>query len=380
MATLPITDRTPITQVSQITFANSPIYHRQNFVPNAFLLDEYTVHLWVWSGALNKTLGSANSILKKQQVSINDNYIEFELSNLIIPYLNPNLGYNELELPAVSGQAVFWQIKVVRRFGIVVFTSPTYLATTGYRWDYEQNQILGNNGVAPNKNNPFSNTVNKWYNSRINNYFSQSFDFTLSQTEATTSNIIKTEPVTIPSGWSRCSLDPCLILFINKLGLWETFTPNGKLFSQIKVEYESQNRAFRDMSRVDNTYAHYKDKRNVEALQTFVVNTGSLDETMNETVKQIIFSPKVYFIKFKGDLVFPDMVGVTIDNTFITIDDTIVTIDNTTVTLADVGKYKTHWQIPVIVTNQEFTEKIRLNDKNKIDYVLNLDQTRSSIL
>ena len=374
MATLPIEDRTPITSASQVTFANSPIYIRNTATSNPQI-----VYIWVWNGNLNKTLGAANSILSKSKVSDSDNYIQFKVQDLILPYLNPNFAFNEVDMPAVSGQVVFWQAKTYSN-DILIADTGTNIATVGYRWSYEQNFILGNNGILPNRNIPYNDTVNKWYNSKIHHYFTQNFNFELSMSEANTNNIITTSQLTIPSGWSRCSLDPCLIVFINKLGLWETFTPNGKLFTQEKVDFDNQNRSFRDESRIDNTYAHYKDKRNVETTQTFIINTGGLDETMNETVKQIILSPKVYFIRFKGDLVIPEAVGVTIDNTYITIDDTIQTIDSDTVGLEDIGFYKTFQQIPVIVTNQDFTEKKRLNDKSKIDYVLNLEQTNSSIL
>lgn len=376
MATLPIEDRTPITSASQVTFANSPIYVR-----TVLLAQNYTLYLWVWTGDLNKTLGNANSILKKSKVSASDVYVQFKIQDLILPYLNPNFAFNEVDMPAVSGQVVFWQAKVVTDLELGLgFDTGTNIATTGYRWSYEQNFILGNNGILPNRNIPYNDTVNKWYNSKVHHYFTQSFDFTILQADANTTNVLKTEQLTIPTGWSRCSLDPCLIVFINKLGLWETFTPNGKLFTQDKVDFDNQNRSFRDESRVDNTYAHYKDKRNVESFQTFVVNTGGLDETMNETVKQITFSPKVYFIRFKGDLVSPEVVGVTIDNTYITIDETIQTIDGIPIGIEDIGFYKTFQQIPVLVTNQDFTEKKRLNDKTKIDYVLNMEQTNSSIL
>ena len=357
-----------------MTFANSPIYIRNTATSSPQL-----IYLWVWNGNLNKTLGSANSILSKSKISASDDYIQFKIQDLILPYLNPNFAFNEVDMPAVSGQVVFWQAKTYSN-DILIADTGTNIATVGYRWSYEQNFILGNNGILPNRNIPYNDTVNKWYNSKIHHYFTQNFNFELSVSEANTSNIITTSQITIPSGWSRCSLDPCLIVFINKLGLWETFTPNGKLFTQEKVDFDNQNRSFRDESRIDNTYAHYKDKRNVETTQTFVINTGGLDETMNETVKQIIFSPKVYFIRFKGDLVSPEVVGVTIDNTYITIDDTIQTIDSDTVGLEDIGFYKTFQQIPVLVTNQDFTEKKRLNDKNKIDYILNMEQTNSSIL
>jgi hypothetical protein len=50
-------------------------------------------------------------------------------------------------------------------------------------------------------------------------------------------------------------------------------------------------------------------------MQTYTVNTGALSEDMNETIEQLIYSPKVYLIKFKGDIQTLDTIGLTIDTT-----------------------------------------------------------------
>jgi hypothetical protein len=374
---LPIASRTAITSAAQVTFVNSKIYLRNSTGVNA---NVHTVSLWVWTGSLNKTLGNPNFTLSKSKISGLDTYIQFEIQDFLKPFIDPKFAYNELTLPAVSGQYVFWQAIINGTVGNVIANTGTNIALLGNRWNYEQNFVNGNNGVSPNKSNPFIGTVNKWYNEKVHDYFLQSFDFTVAQVDANTSKIIITQAVTPPSAFTRCPLDPCLIVFLNKLGLWEHFTPNGKLFSQNKITFDTQNRSYRDESQLDNYYTHYKEKNNVEAMESYVLNTGSLDETMNETIKQIIFSPRVYLIKFKGDIIASAQVGITIDNTYVTIDDEIVTIDNAPISTLDVGFYKTHLQIPVIVTNTDFVEKTRLNEKNKIDYVINMDETSNKIL
>ncbi len=114
--------------------------------------------------------------------------------------------------------------------------------------------------------------------------------------------------------------------------------------------------------------------------QSYSINTGALSEDMNSTIEQIIYSPKIYLIKFKGDRQTTNTIGITIDNTYITVDDTTITIDSATVTQNGNGFFKTHQQIPVTVTDTDFGRKTRMNDKNAIDYTINFEETTSKIL
>jgi hypothetical protein len=50
---------------------------------------------------------------------------------------------------------------------------------------------------------------------------------------------------------------------------------------------------------------------------------------MNSTIEQIIYSPKVYLIKFKSDKQITSTVGLTIDS-LVSIDNVNITIDNAT--------------------------------------------------
>ena len=82
-------------------------------------------------------------------------------------------------------------------------------------------------------------------------------------------------------------------------GLFEMFTPIGKITVSDKIESQTNNRVFRDPSTVDNSFQHSKLKDNLDVTQSYVINTGKLRETMVGLVEEIIYSPKVYLITFK---------------------------------------------------------------------------------
>jgi len=156
--------------------------------------------------------------------------------------------------------------------------------------------------------------------------------------------------------------------------------PNGKITVSSKIESETSNRTYRDPSNVDNTYQHSKLRDNLNVTQSYIINTGLITEDMDNLVEQIIYSPKVYLIKFKGDVNPETTVGITVDNTYITVDDTTITVDSTTVTGEYLGKYKTHQQIPVVVTDSDFLRKTRNNDRNSIDYNIKFEETNNKML
>jgi hypothetical protein len=68
-----------------------------------------------------------------------------------------------------------------------------------------------------------------------------------------------------------------------------------------KIEAVTGRRSFRDPSKIDNSYTHSKLRELSEVVQSYSINTGALTEDMNSTIEQIIYSPKVYLIKFKSD-------------------------------------------------------------------------------
>lgn len=389
--TLPVENRTPIDSEEQITFVNSPVHIRLQNAATDSTIEQAYIYLWVWNGAQNKVLGNPNITLFKKKVSAADNYINLEVADYIKAFIEnplnapntnqPNFVYNEATAPAITGLGVFWQIiaDITSNGETVRRNYETNFATLGYRWNYEQNAI-GNNGLSTGGSTGFIQSGEKWYNSKIHSYIKQSFDLTKSVEDATAGNMIVTEPVAPPADWKRCSRDSSLIVYINKAGLWDMFTPHGKITASGDIDSEEQNRAYRDPSQIDNTFTHSKLRSNIDVLQSYVINTGSLTESMVNQVEQIIFSPKIYLILFNGDVQEESTVGITIDNTFVTIDDTNITIDSATVESELLGLFKSFRQIPVISMDKTFQRKTRINDRNEINYNLKLAETNNKVL
>ena len=263
--------------------------------------------------------------------------------------------------------------------GTVRYNFETNFATLGYRWNYEQNS-LSNNKLEPNGSTGFLGPVNHWYGSNISQYFSQAFNLGNSIATATTANMITRTAITPPAAFVRGALDACLIIYINKLGLWEIFTPHGKIVVSSPIESTERGRAYRDPSRVDNTYQHSKTRDILSVTQEYLINTGSLTEDMINSVEQIIYSPKVYLIKFNGSIQETSTVGITIDSTLVTIDNTNITVDSVTIANEYIGNYKQFEQIPVIIKESNFTRKNRVNDKNEINYNIKFEETNSKLL
>lgn len=375
-----VVTRTPIATAADISFCNSPIHVRLQNIATDSTIKSATVSLFIWNGAINQTLSAPNHVLFAEKVSVQDDYINFEISEFIKSFLinpdnapntnQPQFAYNEIGLPAITGQGVFWQVvaDVESTTGIERFNFRTSFCTLGYKFEDEK----VHSATLP--------AVDLWHNPKIHDYFTQAFDFTKTLSTATSSNVIAITPFTPTLPWLRESLDPCLIVFLNKLGLWQTFTPDGKVVVVEKKKMSVNNIGYRDPSRVDTSYMHLKISDNFDVETEITVNTGSLVHEMVSTVRQIVMSPKIYLIRFAGDLQVGSTIGITIDNTFITVDTTLTTIDGLTVTSEYVNQLKTHTQTPVILTDTDFVTKTRLNDKNKIDYNLKFEKTTNAIL
>ena len=374
--------RTPIELETDISFCNSPIHIRvQNDLQDATIQTAF-VYLWIWNGAQNKTLNQPNQVLYAEKVSQSDNYINFEISEYIKAFLinpdnalntnQPQFAYNELTPPTITGQGVFWQIiaDVTSTSGGVRKNYRTSFATLGYRYDFEQAENVPYSANLP--------TYDKFWNPKIHDYFEQYFNFGQDISTATVQNMINFGTL-YPSNNLREALDPYLLVYLAKDGLFRTFTPNGRVVFENKIARTEINIGFRNPSGIDTSYTHMKLNNKIDVTQTINLNTGILEAEMVEEVRQIILSPKIYLIKFEGDLQTELTTGITIDNTYVTIDNTNITIDSETVGDEYFGKYKTHRQIPVRLTDTDFEFKTRLNDKNKIDYTLKFEVTTNLI-
>lgn len=337
------------------------------------------LHLWVWTGAQNRTLGSATFMFPKAKVSSTDTYINFEVNEQIISVIEASrLSYtyiNDNTKPDNSDLAVFVQWKWIfndNTGGI----STTYFATRGYRWDYERNSFgisnldkpYGAHGQLP------TNAPDKKYSPAIS-YYSRSFVYGQAIDVATTRNIIVATPI-VPTNLDACQRELYLIVYLNKLGLWEQYTPYGKVSNPNNVESEKYNLSHRRPRQIFNDVAFSKRKSISNILKAYSINTDYIDESVNDVIEEIIYSPSIYLLKFLGD--YQEFVDpITIDSTLVTIDNTSITIDSQG---GDPTKYKTFQQIPVICTMENFEPKTANNDRNKIEYTLTFEETTSKII
>lgn len=365
---LPLDIRTPIDNDSKVKFSRSPIFLREDMGVNDRRVE---VKLYVWAGDLLLPISLPNYVLRKDKISESDSYVSIEISDLIRPFITPNFAYNRLFPPAINGQGVFFQAKIKKYDVENNYTeriTPTYFSTLGYLYNYEQSAV----------NYEMLEPTSKYFNTKIHDYFYQNFDFTKTIEEATSSNVIKYNPI-VPTDLTRCSPDSVLIVFLNKKGLWDVFTSFGKVVISTDSERTTSRISHRDPSNVDNSYKHSMDINSIDVIQKYVINTGSLLQEMTPIIEEIIYSKKIYLILFKGDLEETLTEGITIDNTYITIDNDIVTIDAQTVTVENLGFYKSFRQVPVVIEDEDFTLKNRRNDKFNIDYNLTFTETNSKI-
>jgi len=289
--TLAVGLRTDINAADKISFANSPIHLRiQNALQDA-TIESVTVYLWIWNGAQNKTLGTANYTLEKDKVSVSDTYINIQIADLIKSFIekptnaqngnNPTFIYNEAAVAAVGGLGCYWQITAdITSAGVTTRTEyNTYFATLGYRWNYEQN-IIGNNGITPNGSLGFIRSASRYYDKLVHDYIEMTFDLSTTVATSDSFTIPLVSTITPPVVYQKCSKDPYLIVFLNKLGLWEYFTPFGKVSVSSKVDGENVSRAYRDPSMIDNSYVHSKLRNKLEVTQSYTINTGLLTDDM----------------------------------------------------------------------------------------------------
>ncbi len=337
------------------------------------------LYVWVWTGAQNRILGPPTFILPKAKVSIEDQYINFEVNEQIISYIEASkLSYTYIDdntKPDNSDLAVFVQWKWVFNDNTGGVSS-TYIATRGYRWDYERNSF----GVS-NLDKPYgahgqlpTTAPQKKYNPAIN-YYERNFVYGQAIDVATTRNII-TANLIVPTNLDACQRELYLIVYLNKLGVWEEFTPYGKVSAPNAVTADKYNLSHRRPRQIFNDVMFSKRKELSEVLKSYQINTDYIDESVNDVIEEIIYSPAIYLVKFAGD--YQEVVDpITIDSTLVTIDNTDITIDSQG---SDPTKYKTFQQIPVICTTENFESKTSLNDRNKIEYTLSFEETTSKII
>jgi len=371
---------TIINTEDQIYLVGSPVNIRFRNYNADNTIKSVSVELYIWNGNLNEPSVSPRHILKAEKASFENDYVSFQIAELLAAEIN-NTRFSWIagdQTPTAVGEGVFWQTKhtVTNNDGEVEteYESLTNFATRGYRYDFEQVGTVFDtqpyNGLIPIN-------YDRNYTDKIK-YYRRSFDFTKSLEECTSENIILSNVYT-PTD-IKCQLgDSFLVVYINRLGLFDYFTPYGKVTKTTKVESNTNPRLYRNSNSINNNVNHSAVKSIAQTKQTIEINSGSLKEDMTEQIEEIIYSPLVYLVEFTGETFVITNVGLTVDNTVVTVDSTIYTADNQTITTEDLGFFSSFKQIPVTCSTETFIKKTRRNDKQKINYDLSFEVTTDRI-
>ena len=374
---------TTISTEGQIYLTGSPINLRLRNLNSDNTIASVVCELYIWSGSLDTPPSIASYTLVASKVSSEDDYINFQISEIVRSHINLTrfAWVSGNDAPNIAGEGVFFQFKyqVTNSTAVVesFVESSSKFATLGYRYDVEQvGDIAGSTTGQPYLGLvPINYSRN--YTNRIN-YYKRYFDFTLSVALCTSENIITNtvNPVVVCKEQLG---DKFLIAYINRIGLWDYFTTYGKAVKSIAIDSNTNPRLYRNPNSINNSVNHSKSRIINTSDQVFTINTGGLTEDMTEQVEEVIYSPLVYLIEFTGAIYNTASAGTTVDSTTITVDSTLFTVDGDAITTADIGYYSTNTQMPVTCNNTSFTKKTRLNDKAKINYDLIMEVTMGRI-
>lgn len=363
---------TPVTSFDNIDYVGSPKHVTINNTVDTW--DSALMYLYIWDGDLDKPVVlnlPPTIILQKAKVSPTDTYVEFEIGDIIQSYINPSFQFT-LDEPITSGECVYYQYYIDYLYqgshisGVAGFEIPTRLATLGYNWAYEgEFTFVGGNGSFG-----FYNTnIPKYYSPYIDYYDTYMILSGATNTEDMTLNL----PASYGYSFKRCTPDQYVIYYLDRNGFWNNFTPAGKVIVSNNINRESYNRAYRKIEDFNPQLNHQTIQYNVNSRETYTINTGVLYENMGELVEEILYSPKVYLVKFKPQL---DTNPLTVDTTLFSADTTGLSAD---LIYATKPNYVNYLQIPVVVKDSDFGRKTKLNDRNKISYNIKFEMAYDKI-
>ncbi len=382
-----------ITDISQVAFCNSPVIVRIDLMTDfpAYVPPNINtrIRLQLITFDIDDSLTEVNvntHVLDKARISSDDKYVSFEiqdyLQNNLIRKDNlnnvdfPVLLYHNTSLPYVQGMCLFYRYSYYaydETTSVAAIDVTDLVATLGYRWRNEQAPFYGSFVGNANGFNR-SETPIKKYAEYIPYYAKQSFAF---GNNRTSNNFIVTTQ-DVPAS-VVCVKEPLLLIYLNRSGLWEYITTTGKIVINDEVKRQESDKAFRDGAMVNTESSHFKNTSIEEVFQTYTVNTGSMDESMNALLEELLYSPKVYLVRFYGDRWTVEQQGITVDNDIITVDNEAITVDSDTITLADIGYYSTYLQVPVTCIDTDFVKKTTINDKRDISYFFKFKETASKV-
>jgi len=382
-----------ITDLSQVAFCNSPVVIRIDLLTDfpAYVPSNINtrIRLQLTTFDIDDTLNEVNShvyTLDKARVSNDDKYVSFEiqdyLKNDLVRKENlnnvdfPVLLYHNTSLPYVQGMCLFYRYSYYaydETTSVAAINVTDKVATLGYRWRNEQNPFYGSFIGNANGFNVQETPIKK-YAELIPYYAKQDFVFGINRTS---NNFITTTQVTPTE--TICVKEPLLFIYLDRNGLFQYITSVGKIVINDETKRQESAKVFRDSAMINTESTHFKNTAIEEVFQTYTVNTGVLDQSMNALIEELIYSSKIYIVRFFGDKFTTAQVGITVDNDIITVDNETITVDSDTITVGDVGYYSTYLQVPVTCVDSDFVKRTLINDKRDISYTLKFKETASKI-
>jgi hypothetical protein len=373
---------TNISTKAQIYLAESPIHFNfQNELADARIAS-VTIEVYIWRGFQTTDLPVTPRLVfnNVKKVSPADKYIAIELHNEIKAFItssnlnknNPQYAYNTTSGATTAGEGVYFHIvykvdtESVKQLG-------SFFATSGYRYSFEQ---LGGPYTSYND----VETARKFAKSI--NYDKFTINLTTvastSQSGSGANGLILQQTVAPATRLQQTGVT-CKLAYLNRLGLWDTFTPFGKFVTQEPIKRDEFASTYRNPLQINSQIQHLKQNGSPTGFRKFAINTGLIDESNNYQIRELKSSSKIYLIIFGNDVFTDVQAGITVDSTSVTVDNTAITVDSDVVTLADIGFYSKFTQIPVRVVGNDFTIKTRLNEKSSISYALEFEETNNFI-
>ncbi len=374
---------TNIDSKAKIFFAESPIHFNfQNQLTDSSI-QKVTVEVYIWRGFQTADLPATPTVVFNniKKISPHDNYIAIELHNEIKAFItssnlnknNPQWAYNTTEKATTAGEGVYFHI-VYKVDSESVKQLGTYFATTGYRYSFEQKGGMYTTFDDSETFRRYAKNI-RYDNCTINLTTVKA----TSQSGTGVNGMINQVDVNPTLRETQTGV-PCLIAYVNRLGLWDTFTPFGKFVESIETKRDEYSNSFRNPLNVNSQIQHLQQTGSAKGVRKFQINTGLLDERNNYQIREIIQSSKVYLVIFDGSRIFTSVtIGLTVDSTQVSADNTSITADATTVTINDLGNYSNFTQIPVKILTKDFVKKTKLNDKSSISYTLEFEEVNNFI-
>jgi len=340
-----------VEEVGNIIPLNSPFYQRLQYTTAPFT--HIRVKIWYWTGGLlypYEDEVAPNIILYKEKINPTDNAILFEIADYVKGGFSPEFAYTTSG-DGTSDNVVFFKyeydiinnpLNLSNITPLYTGTSNTFLGTQGWNWNWEANNNYNYNPLGMSFG--FQETVLPTKKYGVSMRFLKPY---LDLGQEISDYVLSYGPYTPPTNQLVCAKEPWLIVYLNKDGFWDYFTPTGKVSISNQFKKEKYTKALSRPDLFNNRTDHLIVQYNNEVGTEITVNTGLLKEKEGQYIEEILYSPKVYLIEFKKTLTS--------------------------------GLYNNFLQRAVIVEDSDFGRKTRLNDKNKISYNIKFKETTNKI-